>query len=449
MRKNRLVSFLLLLSLTLTLFVLPSAAVDEPDLQCQKACLLDATNDEVLLNKGAYDRAYPASITKVVTALLVMEAMDEGKFALDTPITAGETLYQDLSGDFSNANPAIKAGETLTVEELMYSLLLPSANEAANILAVAVDGTIEEFVAHMNRRVGELGCQGTHFTNPHGIHNDNHYSTAYDISLYMRAALEHDLFRTIIKTPTHTVPATNMTGERTQYNTNGLVSPWQYNGYVYDKCIGGKTGSTDEAGRCLVSAVEEDDVLLISVILGSGPIQMEDGSTKQGQFTESRKLLEWGLNSFKRVTISKSEDPVASVKVTLSRDADEVLVKPQGSITRTLPKDLDLDLIESNIKLFSDTVQAPVEKGQVLGTMTLSYQGETYGSLDLVATNAVERSEFLYRKQQVTNFIDTWGVIAAAGAVIVLILLIILRLSFSRKRSRRSSSRGKYRGRRR
>lgn len=145
------------------------------------------------------------------------------------------------------------------MEQLLYCLLLPSANEAGNILAVAVDGSIEAFVEHMNTRAKELGCKGTHFVNPHGLHDPDHYTTAYDISLYMTEALKHELFRTIIHTATYVLPATAHMGEQTFYNTNALISNFHYSGYVYDKCIGGKTGTTDEAGRCLVAAAESGD----------------------------------------------------------------------------------------------------------------------------------------------------------------------------------------------
>lgn len=123
-----------------------------------------------------------------------------------------------------------------------------------------------------------------------------------------------------------------------------------------------------------------------------------NGAKRQGQFTESTKLLKWGFDNFRRVTISQGNDPVDKVAVTLSRQADEVMVKPEGEVVRTLPKDLDPSLIETTIHLNSDTVEAPVEEGQVLGTMTLSYEGTDYGSLDLVAVTSVERSELLYKK---------------------------------------------------
>ena len=455
MKKYRFLSLALTLCLALSLLPLPAAALEPIDLYCTHAVLFDANYGEVLYSKGAYERAYPASITKVMTALLVLEAVEAGALALDTPVTAGESRLQDITATYSTAN--IQLGEVLTVNELLYCLLLPSANDAANVLAAAVDGTVDDFVAHMNRKAAELGCRETHFTNTAGMHNTDHYTTAYDIALWMNAALEYDTFRTIIKTDKHTVPATNLSDERFFYNTNGLISNWNYSGYVYDKCIGGKTGSTDEAGRCLAAAATDGETLLISVILGSGPMDVPgETEKKQGQLRESKRLLEWGFQNFRRVTITKDSEPVAKVDVTMSRQADEVNLKPQGSITRTLPRDLDLDDIDTEITLFAREVEAPVVEGQVMGTMKLSYGDTVYGVLDLVAVTSVERSELLYKKQQFLHFIHTSGVQLLLAAVLLLAAFVLLRLMVFRKaRGRRRASasasrdRGNYRGNRR
>ena len=452
MKKYRFLSVFLLAVMMCSLLVPASAAQEDLNLFCTHAVLLDANHGEVLYDMKANERAYPASTTKVMTALLVMEAIQTGRLTSGTVITVNETAIQDIPGSYVVSG--FKGGEEITVEELLYCLLLPSSCDASNILAEAVDGTVEDFVAHMNRRAGELGCEGTHFTNTYVRHNEEHYSTAYDLALIMRAALEHDLFRTIIKTASHTVPATNMAKERYFFNTNGLISNLYLEGYVYDKCIGGKTGNTDEAGRCLVAAAEDGDELLISVVLGSGPMEVPgEAKLKQGQLRESRRLLEYGFSNFHRVTITRGEEPVEKVKVTMSRQADEVNVKPQGSITRTLPKTMDMDDIETRITLFSKEVEAPVEEGQVMGTMTLSYEGEVYGTLDLVAVTSVERSELLHKKQQFFEFFQSTGVKLILAAVFLTAAVILLRLLVFRKRRRpragagsRVQGRGSYRG---
>ena len=456
MKKYRFLALLLLLPMVAGLFAPPAAALDDPTVYCNNAVLYDANYGEVLYDLDAYERAYPASTTKVMTALLVVEAIEAGLLAPDTPVTAGAERMEGIPSGKGYVVADLKEGETLPVEELLYCVLLPSHADAANVLAVAVDGSVEAFVDHMNRKASELGCQDTHFTNPVGVHSEEHYSTAYDLALILTAALQYDLFRTIIATPSHTVPATNLSDERFFFNTNGLISNLWYSGYTYDKCIGGKTGNTDEAGRCLVAAAEDGDTLLVSVVLGSGPVEAPGyDDLRQGQLISSRNLLEWGFDNFRRVTITEDSEPVAKVAVTMSREADEVNLKPQGSITRTLPVDLDLEQIETRITLYSDSVEAPVQEGQVLGAMTLSYEGEVYGTLDLVAVNSVERSELLYKKQQFLDFFQSAWVKLVLVVILVLVAALVLRL-FVFRRSRRyragagaARRRGNYRGTRR
>lgn len=450
MKKYRFLPLLLCTVIMLSLFP-TSAAPGQKDLDlfCTHAVLLDANHGEVLYDMKAYEKAYPASITKIMTALLVLEAIEYGQLSLDTPIAAGETRMQGVTQSYVNAN--LKLGEVLTVEELLYLTLIPSYADACNVLAVAVDGTIEDFVDHMNRKAAELGCQNTHFTNPVGIHNENHYSTAYDLALILKAALEYDTYLEISKVPKYTLHATDMSGPREMYNTNALVSTWRYSGYIYDKCIAGKTGNTDEAGRCLAAAAEDGDEILISVLLGSGPMEVPgDTELRQGQFRESKRLLEYGFNNFQRVTITKDSEPVTTVKVTMSRQADEVNLKPQGSITRTLPKSMDPDDIEARITRFADEVEAPVEAGQVMGTMTLYYGDEVYGTLDLVAVTSVERSELLYKKQQFIEFFQNEGVRIILAVVLFLAAIIILKLTLFRRKRRpkagAAARRGNYKG---
>lgn len=451
MKKYRFLSLVLLLALALSLTPVSAAGPNQEDLDlfCTHAVLLDANHGEILYDMRANEKAYPASITKIMTALLVLEAIEYGQLSLDTQLTAGETRMQSVTSSYVNGN--IKLGEVLTVEELLYMTLLPSYADACNILAVAVDGTIEDFVDHMNRKAAELGCQNTHFTNPVGIHNENHYSTPYDLALIMKACLEYDTYLEISQAPKHTVPATDMSGPREIYNTNALVSTWNHSGYIYDKCIAGKTGNTDEAGRCLIAAAEDNDEILISVIIGSGPMPVPgEEDLKQGHFRESKRLLEYGFNNFHRVTITKDSEPVGKVKVTMSRQADEVNVKAQGSITKTLPKSMDVDDIETDVRLFADEVEAPVKEGQVMGVMTLSYNDEVYGKLDLVAITSVERSELLYKKKQFIEFFQNEGVRIILAVVMFLAAIVILKLTVFRRKKRpkagAAARRGNYKG---
>lgn len=455
MKKCRFPALLAVVTLLMTLCLpLSAAAVEDPGLTCRNAVLLDATYDEVLYDKGARDKAYPASITKVMTALLVLEAVDEGTLTLQTPITA---TAEALAVPEGSSTAGILEGETLTVEQLLYCLLLPSGNEVAQILAIAVDGSIDAFVEHMNQRAEELGCEGTHFANPHGFHDPNHYTTAYDITRFMKAAMEYDLFQTILTTPNYTIPPTNQSPEeRTIRNTNALTSNYYILGYLYGPGTGGKTGTTDEAGNCLVETAKDGDMYLISVILGAQEVELDNGDVDRRQFSETIKLLDWGFENFQRITLSPEDTLVGTVKVNLSTQTDQVNVKPLGSITRTLPKDVNPEEVETTVNLFSESVDAPVEAGQVLGTLVLSYEGTEYGTLDLVADTSVERSDLLYYKHQVETFFQNSGVRLLLAVVLILVVIVLLRVLVFRKRRRYRSGvgmgagrRGHYSGRRR
>lgn len=433
--------FSLFLALLLFAGILPPAyAIEDINIDARCALLMDANYDEVLYAKNADVRAAPASITKVMTALLTVEAIERGDLSLGTVITASEAAASIPPGS-STSN--IVAGEQMTVEDLLYCLMLPSANEAAQILAEAVSGSIPEFVELMNRRARELGCQSTHFMNAHGFDEEGHYTTARDIYIFSKEAFRHEIFRTVVYTSVHKVPATNKSKEREMYNSNALVSQWRYPGYRFDKVIGGKTGSTGDAGYCLMAAAEDGDEYLISVVLGAETILDDRGYVlDRKQFSESRRLLVWGFKSFRRVTLSQDGKPVTSMPVTLSQQTDTVMLQPQGSITRTLPVDLDEEHLERDIALFYESVQAPVEEGQVLGTMTISYEGDVLGTMDLVACTSVERSEFLYQKERIEQFFKKSGTQIVLGSVILLAGIVCLRLLVFRKLRRPYSAAG-------
>ncbi|MGN0967881.1 MAG: D-alanyl-D-alanine carboxypeptidase family protein [Oscillospiraceae bacterium] len=445
MKKSRFLALFLLLTL-----LLPTAALalEDPAPAATAALLVDTTYDEVLYELNAHEKRYPASITKVMTALLTLEAVDRGELSLTDMITAPEGIHNGLSADSSTAN--IKSGEQLSLLDLLYCVLVPSANEACNVLACTVAGGIPEFVERMNHRAAELGMTGTHYVNTHGLHDENHYTTAWDIYLLAREAMKNETFREIVSTKEYTVPATNISAERLFYNTNALLTAMKYRGYVYQPAIGIKTGSTTEAGLCLVSAAEQDGRTLYCVVLGAELAHQEDNSYKRMNFVETTRLFEWGFDNFSYRTILESSDPVAQIEVTLS-DTDHVLVRPEGTLSALLPKDVNVADFNQTVTLDTESVEAPVTEGQVLGKITLSYNGEEYGSLDLVALNGVERSELLYRIDRAEKFFGQTWVKVAIVALIVLILVLIIAGSVrgKRKRRRTRSYVGGYGGRRR
>lgn len=457
MKKSRFLSLFLTFSIVLSLCTsfasaYTSETVASMSVDAKAALLVDMDTDYIMYEQNAYEKVYPASTTKIVTAVLVLDAIEAGTLSLDQIITAGDTAWQGLDSSSSNQN--IQVGEEMSVEDLLYCLMVASANEAANILAVAIAGSIENFVAMMNNRVAALGCTGTHFTNPDGMPNDDHYTTAYDLYLIAKDAMQYELFRTIVSTAEYYVPPTNMTSnQRHFFNTNGLLSNKKYSGYYYEYCTGIKTGSTDAAGYCLVASAEKEGQTLISVVMGCENPKDESGNVDRIQFSESARLLDWGFKNFSVHTILDATDPVAEVPVTLSSESDYVSVIIDGTLEAQLPNDITQEDFQWTTDL-PESVEAPIKAGDKLGTLTITLDGEPYGTVNLVAVNDVERSELLAAKQKISDVIHSWQFILIAVLVIVLILVLIIRAKIvARRRSRyggrRSSGRNNnYRGRR-
>ena len=418
MKKHRIPALILVLAVLCSLLCLPAAAAEaDLQLQCASAILMDADYGQVLYEQQAYEKAFPASMTKVMTALLTLEAIEDGTISAETMVTVSDYAARK---DFANESTAnLLSGEQMSVIDLLYCLMLPSANDAAKALAEHISGSADSFAEKMNQRAEELGCQNTHFLNPNGLHDENHYSCAYDIALMFRQAMSHELFLKIIGTAEYTTAATNLSGERILYNTNGLISNLYYSGYVYEKCIGGKSGTTSSAGKCLVSAAHNGEYPIISVIMGADLITAEDGSSRQGQFVESTRLFEYGFQNFRPVTLSRPDEVVASVAVALSEDGTDVGLIPQGSISLVLPYTVTEETIQTQITLTEESVTTPVEEGQVMGTLRF-YQGdETFGELELVAERSMSFSEKLLRKQNRQAFWDKNG-----GWIITVLILI-------------------------
>lgn len=452
MKKFRVPSLFLALLLALALTAPAALALEDPAPHAGAAVIVDGDSGEVLYDFHAREKMYPASVTKIMTSLVVLDAVSAGELSLDTPVTASAQAVRLPEG---SSTAGIKAGEVLTVEQLLYCDLIPSANEACNILAEAVAGTQEAFVERMNQKAAELGMTGTHFANPHGLHDPDHYTTAYDLYLAARAAMEYELFRTIVSTAAYTLPATNLSGERVLHTTNALIGSWYVLGYTYSRAIGIKTGYTEEAGRCLASAaVDDQGRTFYCILLGSEFSYDENGNFVRWSFSESKRLLEWAFQNFRHTVLLNEDTPdvIREIPVDLS-ETGHVLVQPVGSIEHMMPVDYDPDRAELIFDL-PERIEAPVEAGVRLGSVSLVYDGVNYGSLDLVTNAAVERSDYLYYKQQIGVYWAKWWVKAALAAFVVLILVVIFLIVRGRKRSRTrrysySGSRGGgYRGKR-
>ena len=440
MKKSRILSLLLAGLMALSL-ICPALALEDPQPKAKAVIIVDGDNGEVLYEFNARQRMYPASITKIMTSLVVLDAVAAGEISLSTPVTASAQAV-DLPWNSSTAG--IKAGEQLTVLDLLYCDLLPSGNEACNILSEAVASTSAQFVARMNAKAQELGMEDTHFANPHGLHDPEHYTTAYDIYLMACAAMENETFRSIVRSPSYELPATNLQPARTIYSSNGLLTGYYAGaGYTYGKAIGIKTGYTGEAGRCLASAaVDELGRTFYCVVLGT---QDEEGTGHKFSFSESKRLLEWAFDSFRRTVLldQDTENVLREVPITLSDEADYVMARPEGKIEATMPSDYNPKQAELLVDL-PESIEAPVTAGDKLGTITIKYDGVTYGTLDMVAVDSVERSNFLYTVQQIQEYWAKWWVkaLAATGVMLVLTLFFFLTVVRPKRKARRRYSRG-------
>ena len=455
MKKRRLLSLFLSFALLVPLLGMTSTrAYEDFDLDARAGLLIEADTGEILYEKNAHQENYPASLTKIMTALLVFEAIDDGKLSLSDSVTATESAFEGLASDGSTAD--IVPGETMTVEQLLNCMLIVSANETCNILGEYISGSVEAFVARMNERASELGCEHTHFANATGLHNSQHYTTAWDLYLITREAMKHEKFMEICNTKSHTVPATNMTEKpRELHTTNFLISNWRARGYVYSDAQGIKTGSTPEAGYCLISSALRGSRHMISVVLGAERVTLEDGVTIQTRsFSETSRMFDWGFDNFVRRDILSTDEPIQEVPVALSSEANYVVAHAADDLSGLLPDDVTPEMLERTVTLTNETVDAPVAAGDVLGTLTLSYKGTVYGETQLLALSDVSASWFLTAQRDVINFFSqTWVKLVLLVLVLLAAALVVYVTLFSRRRRygrrRRGAASSGYRGRRR
>lgn len=422
-----------------------------PEIASSYVILIDADSGIVLYEKNSQEQAFPASTTKIMTGLLVCEMAED----LKEEITVGREV-----NDFSAANSRIgeKEGENIRIIDLLYGMMLLSGNDAAATLAIHFGGSLEGFADLMNAKARELGLSNTHFVNPHGIHEDDHYTTAADLAKLSQAAMQNELFRKVVSTPSYTMPETNKHSEtRTIYNTNKFISTKEDDlSYNWKPVTGIKTGHTNKAQACLVTSASQDNKNLICVLLH------DSSADKMARWTESRELLEYGFRNLQ--TLNLSELPLKSFETLVNESSkkDEfngllaLKIKADGISITGLASDLeeikaDPSLIES-IPAIKTDIKAPVHKGDVCGTVTIKYNDSTIAVADLIADRDVASVE-ADPKNPVDSLIQSVvepdsGVSPGAIALIVLfivILILLIMLIIRHNKSKRShSSRKRY-----
>jgi D-alanyl-D-alanine carboxypeptidase (penicillin-binding protein 5/6) len=442
--------------------------VPEVDVQSRSAILVHAQTDEILYSHNIHIRREPASLTKVMTALLALEyALGYG--SLDDIVTAEEGDFFDIIPGGSSAG--IVPGEEMTLLDLIYCAMLISANEACNLIARHVAGSVEAFMEMLNLRLAEIGAENTRFVNTHGLPEDGHYSTAYDLYLMAKECLQNARFMEIANTERAVLSGTNKTPEgRVLNTTNDLITRRRRAEYIYPHARGIKTGRTNNAGHCLMSAAEQNGITFISVVLGS---VIDPDTNYIRSFTETRDLFEWGFENFTIKTILSSRFPVASLPVTQGLDQNSVNLLPERAVEALVPKFLTTEdiLRDADITIYEPGgIRAPVEQGDVLGEIRLRY-GDNDFTLFLVADRSVERDNREAIQDNIGDFLNrifgrVFGTIDLTAEdpveadmewifwlIVIVIALVLLYIIFviwlNRRRRKQSMRRGQYRGRKR
>ena len=362
-----------------------------PEITSGAAILIDNKTNRILYDKNASERMFPASTTKIMTAILVLENCE-----LDETVTASYDALMHIPEGYVTAE--IQGEEQFTVEQLLEMLLVHSANDAANVLAEYVGGSIESFVSMMNTKVNELELTDTHFTNPYGLQEDNHYTTAYDLAKIMQYCIQNDDFRRIAGSVSCSIPATNKSGVRSYTSTNQLVLPDSPNYYSYVTV--GKTGFTTEAGRCLLSCAYRNDIELTCVILG-GTLSSDGISSR---FIDSITLYEYGFNHFSLKNIANPGDIITSIEVTNATLSTKSLDLAFVNSIHALVNNSDLETNYIPEIELNENISAPIAEGDVLGKAIYTIDGISYES-DIVATHNVESSQLFQLILQIAGLL--------------------------------------------
>ena len=421
--KQQFIKIFLLLILIITIFVPLSLAdtnSNSLNVNCESAILIDNKTGKILYGKNENEKKYPASTTKILTAIIAIENCN-----LDDKVTVSYNAISTVPSGYSVA--ALQVGEELTVEQLLQVLLIHSANDAANVLAEHIGGTIESFAAIMNTKLEEIGCKNTHFTNPSGKHDDNHYTTAYDLALIMQYCMKNSTFRSIAGSKSCIIPQTNKYEQRVFTNTNELLTVDTRNvasNYYYQYAIAGKTGYTSQAKNCLVSCANKDNFELICVVLGA----KQDYTGLSYRFTETKKIFEYGYNTY---TIKKIREKGAIAKQieikNATKDTKDLDLLISDDITAIVNQSENLDSIQPNITI-NDNLIAPITESDVVGTISYYIDDVEYKA-NLTASHTVNKSN---------------STIIILQIVLLIFVIFVLYKMLTSKNKKRKKKKSKY-----
>lgn len=380
--KKRILS--IILSITLLPFTIlynsEGDAKASPTLNSSAAIVISVDSGQILYEYNAHERLYPASITKILTALVALEHGD-----LNSTITMSEEAVYGISYDATSIN--LQVGEEINFKDALYATMLVSANEAAWGIAEQVSGSLSEFCNVMNERAKQIGCEDTHFVNANGLHNDDHYTTAYDMALITREALKNPSFREITSEVNYTIPATNMSEPRDLLQGNRMVR--SDSDYYYEYCLGGKTGYTDEAGATLVTWSKKGDMEIICVVM--------DSSSSAGAYKDSIALSNYCFDNFTSIEPLKdftfSEDQIASAEQTLmdyygGTNLGTMELHVDTTLTAMLPSNASDIPFDKYVTFSTDKIN-----DGIIGTLTIKDMETTYLSIPITFSGYINSED--------------------------------------------------------
>ena len=357
--------------------------LDGYQLDSKAAYVVNTDTGRVVFNNGADEKRSIASLTKIMTAVCVLENCGD----LQEKVTAKQEELSAI-GKTGLVTVGLRAGEKMSVENLLYCLLLPSAADAALVLADHVGGSVEGFVSMMNEKAASLGMENTHYVDPHGLHDiaQDHYSTARDQARLCEYAMKNKVFSKIVSTPEYIVPATNYLGQRKLESTNSLLI--EDNSCSYESAKGIKTGYTKDAGRCLASAASNGSENYICVVLGCVTHQT-NGKPAVRHFMDSIYLFEDAFKNYSLKTAFNENDVMTTVPDKCFGIKEDVRLVPEKEFRWLLKNGEEFS---TELSLLQEKLSAPVEKGEKLGECRILVGGTEVGTVDLVAEEDVERS---------------------------------------------------------
>ena len=424
---KRCITVLLAVMMLLSVFfIVPSyAATQLPAIEGEAFLVMDMTTGKILTSQNADEKMYPASTTKMITAILALENLD-----MNHVITVSSN-----AADTKGTILGLKTGEQLTVKNILYAMMVKSANDCAVALAEEMAGNIESFAVMMNQKAAEIGCTSTNFVTPNGLHDENHYSTASDLAKIALYCMQNETFRDIVQTIEYSVPATNVSPEiRTVKNTNLLLYDEDDANRIYvnnelryckyDGCIGIKTGQTPEAQGCLVAAAEKHGTKILTVVLKS---------STYGRFADSIKLLDWGFTNYRTLTVMTAGKDMGEIKVKKG-EFNKVGTELSETLIFTIPSEASDAIITPEIQLEEELI-APVSKGAVVGHVVISEGGKKLGTYDIVASEDIKEGGVLsnfYIEDATAKKI----LISIIGVFVFLILLLVIYVLLKRREIR-------------